>query len=200
MAIATEGQKEHLRARVRDAYSRAADRPADKHPFPVGRDFAESVGYPPSLLDTLPRVSSERFAGVSNVSIFADIPPGSRVADVGCGAGLDTMVAAKRSGSGGMVLGVDFSASMVRAAVEAAEELGLSNVAFATAAAEHLPVKTASLDVVLVNGIFNLNPHRDLIFPELARVLKKGGRLFAAELVLAVDAPPTELLENDWFA
>ncbi len=190
----------HLRARVREAYSQAADRPADKHPFPVGRHFAESVGYPPGLLDALPVLSSERFAGVSNVSVLADIQAGSRVADIGCGAGLDAMVAAKRCGPEGVVIGVDFSASMVRAAAQAAKESGLSTVVFVAAGAEQLPLKTASLDVILVNGIFNLNPHRDLIFPELARVLKRGGRLFAAELVLAVDSPPRELSDQDWFA
>jgi SAM-dependent methyltransferase len=75
--------------------------------------FAESLGYPLELLDSLPPVAVEAFAGVSNVAIFADIPPGSRVLDLGCGAGLDALVAAQRSGCMGKVIGIDFSDSML---------------------------------------------------------------------------------------
>jgi 2-polyprenyl-3-methyl-5-hydroxy-6-metoxy-1,4-benzoquinol methylase len=94
---------QELRRRVRDAYSAAAVRPGDNHAFPVGRGFAESLGYPAGLLDTLPPVCVEAFAGVSNVAVSADIPPGSRVLDVGCGAGLDSFIAARRAGPAGCV-------------------------------------------------------------------------------------------------
>src|SRR5574340_1038337 len=85
-----------LRAKVRDAYSSAAERPQEKHAFPVGRGFAESVGYPAGLLASLPSVCVEAFAGVSNVSLFADIAEGATVLDLGCGAGMDTLIAARR--------------------------------------------------------------------------------------------------------
>jgi hypothetical protein len=76
-----------LRDKVREAYSAAAEQPSDKHPFPVGRAFAESLGYPGALLDSLPSIAAEAFAGVSNVSLFAGISEGARVLDLGCGAG-----------------------------------------------------------------------------------------------------------------
>lgn len=188
-----------LKEKVRGAYSDAARTPADKHPFPVGRAFAESLGYPSELLDCLPAQSTEAFAGVSNVSLFAKLPIGSTVLDLGCGAGLDSLIAAARIGETGRVIGIDFSNTMLERAREAAEKFGVQNTTFYSAEAEHLPLSDASIDVALVNGIFNLNPARDGIFRELARVLRLGAHVFAAELIL-VSAPPTNQSEADWFA
>ncbi len=86
---------QQLREGVREAYSEAARKPQDEHPFPVGREFAESLGYPPDLLAGLPAVAVEAFSGVSNVSVFAEIPSGATVLDLGCGAGLDSLIAAR---------------------------------------------------------------------------------------------------------
>jgi SAM-dependent methyltransferase len=173
-----------LRDSVRDAYSLAALRPGERHPFPVGRDFAGSIGYPEELLRQMPLPAVEAFTGVSNVSIFAEIPAGATVADLGCGAGLDTLIAARRAGPQGRVLGIDFSLAMLERAAESSRALGAANVAFVRADAERLPVDSASVGVVLVNGIFNLNPRRDAIFQELARIAKPGGSVFGAELIL----------------
>jgi SAM-dependent methyltransferase len=169
---------------VRKAYSAAAERPQEKHAFPVGRSFAESIGYPAELLDSLPAVCVEAFTGVSNVSVFAEIPSGSTVLDLGCGAGLDALIAARRTGPEGKVIGVDFSDSMLARARNAAGEAAPLNVEFHTADATRLPVSDSAIDVALVNGIFNLNPNRDGIFRELARVVRPGGTVYAAELVL----------------
>jgi arsenite methyltransferase len=87
-----------VRDRVQQAYSDAGNSPDNEHAFPIGRDFAESLGYPRALLSDLPAVASEAFAGVSNVSVFAEIPLGATVLDLGCGAGLDTLIAARRVG------------------------------------------------------------------------------------------------------
>jgi len=188
-----------LRDKVRAAYSSAAVKPEDKHPFPVGRAFAESLGYPAALLDALPSISAEAFAGVSNVSLFAEIPEGATVLDLGCGAGLDSLIAARRAAPSGKVIGIDFSAPMLDRARQAAKEAAVHNVSFERAAAEHLPLNDASIDVGLVNGIFNLNPARTAIFRELGRVVRPGGVVYAAELVLA-GAPPAHQGDADWFA
>lgn len=90
-----------LRSAVQRAYSAAAARPTEKHAFPVGRLLAERLGYPTELLDTLPAVSVEAFAGVSDLAVSADIPAGAVVLDLGCGAGLDSLIAARRVGIGG---------------------------------------------------------------------------------------------------
>jgi arsenite methyltransferase len=191
--------RNELREKVHEAYSSAAVRPDDKHPFPVGRAFAESLGYPAPLLDSLPSVTVQAFAGVSNVPLFATIPEGAKVLDLGCGAGLDSLIAARRVGPIGKVIGVDFSTTMLDRARQAAKEAAVQNVSFERADAEHLPLDDASIDVGLVNGIFNLNPARTAIFGELARVVRPGGVVYAAELILAGSPPPNQS-DADWFA
>jgi SAM-dependent methyltransferase len=190
-----------LRDGVRGAYSAVAEDPQGSHPFSVGRGFAESLGYSPRQLARLPAVSVEAFTGVSNIAVTAEIPPGATVLDLGCGAGLDSLVAAAKAGPGGKVIGVDFSASMLGRARQGASEAGLLNIEFVEADAEHLPLPDASVDVALVNGIFNLNPTRDAIFHELARVVRSNGVVFAAELILRGPAnQPGTPDEANWFA
>ncbi len=194
-------KKRELRDGVRTAYSAAAERPQEEHPFPVGRCFAESLGYPQDVLSGLPSVSVGAFAGVSNVAVCAYIPVGVTVLDLGCGAGLDSFIAARRTGTQGKVIGIDFSEAMLARARQAAGELGVKNVEFCHADAENLPIGDGVIDVALVNGIFNLNPARHPIFRELARVMREGGALYAAELILSGPLPP-EIQESitNWFA
>lgn len=200
-ARATLERVQRLRDAVRRAYSAAAERPADRHPFPVGRSFAEGLGYPGDLLAVVPSVSLDAFSGVSSVSVVANVPVGASVLDVGCGAGLDSLIAAGRVGPRGRVLGIDFSAAMLSRACQAVVEAGIGNVAFCQADAENLPVRDDSIDVALVNGIFNLNPNRREIFRELARVVRSHGAVYAAELILREPFPPgTHASEADWFA
>jgi SAM-dependent methyltransferase len=192
---------QHLRAGVHQAYSAAAENPYGEHPFPVGREFAESLGYPAEVLAELPAAAVEAFAGVSNVAIFADIPAGATVLDLGCGAGLDSLIAARRVGPMGRVIGVDFSETMLKRACQAAAEVGLENVEFRQAEAENLQLNDFSVDIVLANGIFNLNPARDHIFSELARVVRPGGSVYAAEIILRDPLPPEiQESETNWFA
>lgn len=201
MALNASSSTREIRDAVRGAYSAASLDPRDQHAFPVGRGFAESLGYPGDLLAQLPSISVEAFSGVSNVSILAEIRPATRVLDLGCGAGLDSLIAARRSGPRGRVVGVDFSPAMLERAHSAATEAALSNVIFCRADAEALPIKSGSIDVALVNGIFNLNPLRTAIFRELARVVHSGGIAYAAELILREPlAPEVRSSETDWFA
>jgi arsenite methyltransferase len=167
----------------------------------VGRQFAESVGYPAGLLANLPAACVEAFAGVSDVSMFAEIPKGSAVLDLGCGAGLDALIAAGRTGSDGCVVGVDFSVPMLSHARRSASEAGIGNIVFCLADAESLPLRDESVGVVLVNGIFNLNIARQLIFRELGRVVRRGGVVYAAELILKQPLPAEQQVsESNWFA
>lgn len=190
-----------LRCQVYETYSAIASSPSARHVFPVGRALAEDLGYPKDLLDSLPASAVEAFAGVSNVSVFAAIDKGVKLLDLGCGAGMDSLIAARRAGRRGCVIGVDFSDAMLRRARQAAAEAQPQNLQFVRAESERLPLASASIDVALVNGIFNLNPYRSAIFGELARVIRSGGRVYSAELLLA-EALPAHVRSSaaDWFA
>ncbi len=191
----------YLRMSVHTAYSAAAQRPQDKHPFPIGRSFAKSVGYPEKLLKSLPSVSVDAFSGVSNVAIFADIPEGATVLDLGCGSALDTLIAARRTGPTGRIISIDFSDAMLARARQAAVEAGVENVEFHRADAQDIPIENGLIDLALINGIFNLNPARLAIFTELARVVRQGGEVYAAELILREPLPPgVRDSETDWLA
>lgn len=190
-----------LRAQVNVAYSAAAITPDRKHPFPVGRKLAEDLGYPPTLLDCMPKMSVDAFAGVSKVSLLADLPLGAIVLDLGCGAGLDSIIAAERVGPGGRVIGVDFSEAMLARARTGKQLADLPHLEFHRGEAEQLPLPNDSVDVALANGIFNLNPRRQQIFSELVRVLRPGGRAYVAELVLTQPLPESDrATESNWFA
>jgi len=200
MAQLPGGAALQLRSAVQKAYSAAAEKPAEKHAFPVGRVLAEQLGYPTEWLETLPPISVEAFAGVSNVAVFATIPAGGTVLDLGCGAGLDSLIAARRVGGDGRVIGIDFSDSMLARARQGAAVFGV-DVTFCRGDAEELLLESATVDVALVNGIFNLNPARAQIFRELARVVRPGGHVYGAELILReAVAKPGHFTEAEWFA
>lgn len=194
-------QEQTLREGVRNAYSAAAGRPREEHPFPVGREFALSLGYPSKLLEGLPPAAVEAFVGVSSISVAADMPAGGTVLDLGCGSGVDALVAASRLGRAGKVIGIDFSRAMLGRAQAACREMGRTNVVFLQADGERLPLRDGQIDLALVNGIFNLNPARSAIFAELGRVVREGGMVYSAELILK--APLQEQIEpsaDNWFS
>lgn len=120
--------------------------------------------------------------------------------DLGCGAGLDSLIASRRIGPAGRVAAVDFSRAMLAQARRGACAAGADNVIFCRAEAERLPLSDASIDLALVNGIFNLNPARECIFYELARVVREGGAVYSAELILSAALPPEQRNAANWFA
>ena len=189
-----------IREAVRAAYSGAAENPSGAHPFPTGRQFAESIGYTTEALKGIPDECVAAFAGVSNISMTAPIAPGSVVLDLGCGSGVDSLIAARRVGPSGRAIGIDFSAAMLARARDGLAKAGIGNVTFQQADAESLPVADSSVDVALANGIFNLNPAREAMFRELARVVRPGGLVYAAELLLAGPMPEADHTPSDWFA
>ena len=190
-----------LLVKVREAYSKAADNPQDSHPFPLGFDFALSLGYPEELLRSLPKSSVERFTGVSNVSVFAEIPAGAIVLDLGCGGGADSLIAASKTGPTGRVYGVDFSRPMLSRARAGAAEAGAGNVEFREAEGQRIPFADGAFDIALVNGMFNLNPNRQGLFQELARVIRPGGTLYGGEIILCEPMGDEERAGlNNWFS
>jgi SAM-dependent methyltransferase len=189
-----------LRRAVQERYQAVASDPQGHYNFRVGRAYAEALGYPHALLDSLPEETVNRFTGVSTPVLSAHLAPGECVLDLGCGAGLDTAVAAAAVGESGQVVALDFALAMARQTAHAAQTLGYKQVQVCQASAEALPLASGTMDCVLVNGLFNLVPEKRAVFKEVARVLRPGGRLIAAETVLTKSLPDGEVTSlDDWF-
>lgn len=184
-----------IHAQVRERFAALAANPASEKRFEIGRASAAKLGYGGPLLDSLPPAAVDSFAGVGNPLGLAPIQPGMTVLDLGCGSGLDAMIAAQLVGPRGAVIGIDMTGEMVARARRACAERGLTNVQIRQAMAERLDVPDASIDVVLSNGVINLCPHKEQVLAELYRVLKPGGKLQIADMSL-VDGVSPELLER----
>jgi len=152
--------------------------------FPTGRAWAQDLGYPADLLARVPETSCESFAGVANPFSLGALRPGEHVLDIGCGAGMDTLVAAQMVGTGGTVTGIDMTPAMVAKARRSVAETGLAQVTIVEGSAEDLPFESASFDVVISNGVIDLIPDKDAVFSEIARVLRPGGRIQLADVTI----------------
>jgi len=191
---------EQLREAVRDRYAAVASEPAGHYSFRVGRDFAEALGYPAELLDSVPSHAVEAFTGVATPMLRAELQPGEIVLDLGCGGGLDLALAARAVGPAGRAIGVDMAETMVERATATVRALNYSWAEARVAYAEALPLAAATVDCVVANGILNLSPDKSAVLTEIARVLKPGGRFVLAETTLRHELPPDAVQDlEDWF-
>ncbi|MGN6545286.1 MAG: methyltransferase domain-containing protein [Aureliella sp.] len=189
-----------IKVAVVDRYSRVATAPGGKYGFPVGRQFAESVGYAKELLDRLPAGMWESFTGAGNPQAFVDAQRGETLLDLGCGSGLDLFLYAEKVGPAGKLFGLDLAQPMLDKARNNLSAVGISNVRWLHAPADDIPLPDNSVDMVTANGIYNLSPDKDAVMREVSRVLKPGGRTVFAEIVLKSELPQEIRLEmNDWF-
>jgi SAM-dependent methyltransferase len=175
-----------LRELIRAEYDRVAREPKGTFHFHRGPEYAcRMLGYDPEELAMIPAKSTASFAGVGNPHRIGPIEPGETVLDIGCGGGMDLMLAARRAGPQGRAIGVDMTPSMLELAKRAALKAGLwKNIEIRRGIAEELPVETESVNVVISNGVLNLSPDKIAAFREIQRVLRPGGRLYLAEVVV----------------
>ncbi|HSL00807.1 MAG TPA: methyltransferase domain-containing protein [Rubrobacteraceae bacterium] len=178
-----------LREAIQEEYAKVATNPEKGFHFHTGRPLARMLEYADEWLEGIPESSIESFAGTGNPFSLGEIHPSERVVDVGCGAGIDSLIAAKKVGPEGCVIGVDMTHSMLEKAREAADEAGLSNVEFREGYGEELPVEDGWADVVISNGVLNLMPDKGAALEEMSRVLRPGGRLQIGDILVQKAVP-----------
>lgn len=176
-----------LRRAIKEEYEIVAEDPDRGFHFHTGRPLARILGYDEAWLEGIPEASIESFAGTGNPFSLGELASGENVVDVGCGAGIDSLIAAKIVGPDGQVVGVDMTPAMLDKARQSSEEAGIPNVEFREGLGEALPVMDAWADVVTSNGVLNLFPDKSIALEEMARLLKPGGRLQIADIL--VDRP-----------
>jgi SAM-dependent methyltransferase len=182
--VAARVDRDRLRAQVSVKYTEVALVPEKGFHFHTGRPLAAMLGYDDADVDGLPAATVESFAGTGNPFSLGRLQPGEVVVDVGCGAGFDTLLAARQVGPTGRVIAVDMTAAMREKARAGADALGLTNVEVRPGYAEELPVDSEAADVVISNGVINLCPDKLAVMREIYRVLRPGGRFQIGDIVV----------------
>lgn len=181
--------RDQLRAAIKDKYTAVAETPEEGFHFHTGRPLAEMLRYDMAEVDALPPATVASFAGTGNPFSMGQLQPGEVVLDLGSGAGFDSLLAARQVGPAGRVVSVDMTMAMLERTRAGAHALGLRNVDARLGYAEALPVEDASVDVVISNGVINLTPDKLSVMEEVRRVLKPGGRVQIADIVVHLEVP-----------
>lgn len=185
-----EAEVQNIKSAVHKKYSSVANSAEGQFKYSTGREGAAKLGYDEALLATMSPESLNSFCGVGNPHDIAPIKAGHSLLDVGCGAGFDLIVARKAVGETGRVCGIDMTPAMLERARKNMLELGFEDIELELVDSEKIPYSDASFDVVISSGVINLSPAKLGLFQEIRRVLKPGGRLQFADIVLAKPLPP----------
>ncbi|MCY2939050.1 MAG: methyltransferase domain-containing protein [Planctomycetota bacterium] len=185
--------RDQIRDDIQRRFARIAQSPQKEQKFPCGPASAKRLGYNPDDIDALPAAVTESFAGVGNPLALGELRAGQTVLDLGSGAGFDSILAARQVGPTGQVIGIDFSAEMIDKARHNVMKLGITNTLFTQGEADALPVPDRSVDVLITNGVLNLCFNKPAVLAEAWRVLRPGGRLQMADILLEDQATPADV-------
>lgn len=186
---------DELREEIKKEYTNVALDPDKGYHFHTGRRLAKLLGYNESLYAGLPESNIASFAGTGNPFSVGPVNSGETVVDVGSGAGFDSLIASKRVGPSGRVIGFDMTPEMLKKAREGAAVMGAAHVEFREGLAESLPLPDGFADVVISNGVLNLTLDKTETLREWARILKPGGRLQIGD-ILVERAVPADALDD----
>jgi len=189
----SDSKPENVRRTVEKAYARAISKKpssccSSSCCTPASAPAAEQIGYSSEELDAVPVEAATSSFGCGNPLAFADVKPGQTVVDLGSGAGLDLLLAARVVGPAGKVIGIDMTDAMIATARSNVARAGAANVEIRKGLIEDLPVDDASADWVISNCVINLSPEKERVFAEIQRVLKPGGTMQVSDIV-AQDLP-----------
>lgn len=176
--------RDQILSAVREMYSEVANLPSKQFHFPTGRSACLFVGYPEDWLDRLPASAVESFAGVGFPFRADVIRPGDRVLDIGAGSGTDTLIASRAVTPRGRVFALDMTPAMLAKLRNNVALADAANVEVIEGNAELIPLPDDSVDVVTSNGVLNLVPDKPKAFAEISRVLRPGGRVQIADIVV----------------
>jgi len=190
-----------LREEVRNKYRDVANNPRGEFHFHTGRPLAQRLGYDQTVVNAMPDSAVESFAGVANPFLLRTLMRGEKVVDAGSGGGFDSFIAAHQVGFEGRVIGIDMVPEMLEKSRETAEQMGLSQVEFIEGILEEMPIEDSWADVVISNGVINLCADKKLVFGELWRVLRPGGRLQFGDIANGKPVPESAVRNIDlWTA
>jgi arsenite methyltransferase len=180
----SQKDKDQIEAGIRSKYVKVAENPEGLFKYPTGRAGLEALDYDPGLIRALPEAVIASYCGAGNPFSLGQINQGLAVLDIGCGAGVDTILAAMMAGPSGKAVGVDIVPEMLQRAEENLKMTDLKNVIFKKASGEKLPFEDSSFDVVISNSVINLIPDKVGTLKEAMRVLKPDGRLMIADQIM----------------
>jgi len=174
-----------INAGIREKYNKVAASPAGHFKYPTGREGLKRLHYDDNLIAKLPGTVADSYCGVGNPFLLGNINQGERVLDIGCGAGVDSILAGLIVGPKGAVVGVDIVPEMIDRAESNRRLLDMDNIDFQQTSGENLPFANHTFEVAISNGVINLIPDKEAALSEILRVLKPGGRLMVADQIAA---------------